>query len=255
MRFVIATTLALAASGLVGPSARADLVTIVNQGFETPATVTTAAPSGWTLINTTSGGGITSTVGSYNPYEYQGGNAYYAGANPTTDPAKGGSGYPGIFGENLAFANNVSAGSGLQQTLTATLLANTTYTFTVEVGNRNGMFGVGGFGGSLIELLAGTTVIASSTDTVGPTPGTFHDQVALLANSNSFSALIGQTLSIEILTTNTAAENRATDWDNIRLDASPVVVPEPASIVMVLTGATAIGICRIRRRKSASPRA
>jgi hypothetical protein len=254
MRLVIATALALTAANVFGPSAHAGLINIVNQGFETPATITTAAPSGWTLINTGGGGG-TSTVGSYNPYEYQGGNAYYTGANATTDPANGGSGYPGIFGENLAFANNVSAGSGLQQTLTATLLLNTVYTFTVEEGNRNGR-DAGGFAGSLIELLAGSTVIASSTDTVGPTAGTFRDQVAFLANSNSFSALVGQTLSIEILTTNTAAENRASDWDNVRLDASPAAVPEPASIFMVFTAATAVGACQlIRRRKSAARRA
>ncbi len=52
------------------------------------------------------------------------------------------------------------------------------YTLTVEDGNRNGT-NAGGFAGSLIELLAGSTVIASSTDTVGPNPGTFRDQVAL----------------------------------------------------------------------------
>ncbi len=249
MRLAIATTLALITASVFGHSAHAGLVPIVNQGFETPATTGTTAATGWNFINT----GSTGFGGTYNPYEFGGGNGYYIGANPTTDPAKGGSGYPGIFGENLGYAINVSAGSGLQQTLSATLLANTTYTFTVDVGSRNGTVNSNSFAGSLIELLAGSTVIASSTDTVGPTAGTFRDQVALLANSNSFSALIGQTLSVEILTTNAAASGRATDWDNVRLDASPASVPEPASVLMMLTAATAVGACQlIRRRKSAS---
>ncbi len=115
-------------------------------------------------------------------------------------------------------------------------MRNTAYTFTVEVGNRNGT-NAGGFAGSLIELLAGSTVIASSTDTVGPTAGTFHDQVALLANSNVDSALVGQTLSIAILTTNGAALNRSTDWENVRLDASPAAVPEPSSLILCGLGA------------------
>jgi hypothetical protein len=253
MRLVFATTLALATSCLAGASAQAGLVPIVNQGFESPATTGDTTPSGWTGVVT--GAGSTGGVGSYNPYEFFGGNAFYVGANPSSDPANGGSGYPGIFGENLGFANDVSAGSGLEQTLSATLLANTVYTFTVEDGNRNGTHGVG-FAGSLIELLAGSTVVASSTDTVGPTAGTFRDQVVVLANSNSYSSLVGQTLSIEILTTNAAGANVATDWDNVRLDASPASVPEPASIVMVLTAATAVGACHlIRRRKSAARRA
>jgi hypothetical protein len=222
MRHVLAITLALTAASVLGASAYANPVTIVNSGFETPATHTTAAPTGWTSVNT----GATGLVGSYNPYTLGGGNVYYTGANSTTDPANGGSGYPGIFGENLGFATDVSAGSGLEQTLSATFLANTAYTLTVQEGNRNGT-SAGGFAGSVIQLLAGSTVIASSTDTAGPTAGTLHDQVALLANSNIDSALFGQTLSINILTTNAAAVNRGSDWDNVRLDATTVAVAVP----------------------------
>ena len=180
MRLLVATTLVLTAAGVFGPSAHADQIAIVNQGFETPATITATAPTGWTSVNT----GATGFTGSYNPYEFGGGNVYYTGANATTDPANGGSGYPGIFGENLAYATNVGAGSGLQQTLSATFQVNTGYTLTVDVGNRNGTI-AGGFAGSLIELLAGSTVIASSTDTVGPTAGTFRDQIAALSGSNA----------------------------------------------------------------------
>jgi hypothetical protein len=237
MKLVLAATLVLAAARLFIASAYATQIPVVNSGFETPATISATAPTGWTVFNSGSGGAI----GSYNPYEFGGGNVYYTGANPITDPNNGGSGYPGIFGENLGYAFNVGAGSGLEQTLSATFLADTSYTFTVDEGNRNGT-DAGGFAGSLIELLAGSTVVASSTDTVGPTAGTFRDQVATLSNSDSFSALFGQTLSIDILTTNPAALDRASDWDNIRLAASAqtTAVPQPTPVAMGAIGILAI---------------
>ena len=158
----------------------------------------------------------------YNPYEFNGGNAYYTGASPTTDPANGGAGYPGIQGENLAFVYQQGPGAGLKQTLNATLAANTSYTLTVAEGARNGT-DAGPFSGSTIELLAGSTVIASSTDHLGPTPGTFKDQVAILADSNAYPSLIGQPLTIELLTSVPyTAAGQATDWDNVRLTTSLV---------------------------------
>ncbi len=109
-------------------AAQAGAISVANPGFESPATMTTAAPSSWTPI------GTTSNVFAYNPYELGGGNVQYVGANATTDPANGGAGYPGIFGENLGSAQHAVAGSGFQQTLSAVFTANTAYTLTVEEG-------------------------------------------------------------------------------------------------------------------------
>ena len=224
--------------------ASAGSIAITNASFESPSTTTqvvgfvTGAPvvDGWNLIVNTgsygSGGGV------YNPYQFQGPNAFYLGANNLTNPANGGSGFSGIVGENLAFIYQVNAGSGFSQTLGAVLTANTSYTLTVAEGHRNGTSNGAATLGSQIKLFAGNTLIASSTDHTGPVSGTFADQTAILADSSLFSSLYGQTLSIEILTTqNWSTTNQASDWDNVRLEATTVSVPEPRSILLAGVGA------------------
>ncbi len=64
------------------------------------------------------------------------------------------------------------------------------------------------------------------------------DQTAILTDSSLFSGLYGQTLSIQILTTqNWSTTNQASDWDNVRLEATTVSVPEPGSILLAGVGA------------------
>ena len=252
MRRYIPFLLAMVVIHVIGAEASAESISVPNQGFEDPATTTLVLTSSWVKVNNSA------SVNAYNPYQFNGGNAYYVGANRTTDPANGGSGYPGIGGENLAFVYQQAAGAGMSQMLSATLAANTTYTLTVAEGARNGSFG-GPFSGSTIELLAGTTVIASSTDNVGPTPGTFVDQTATLANSSLYSSLVGQPLTIELLTSLPFTRaNQATDWDNVRLDAvsAAPAVPEPSSLSLLLAGAGSSAVLALawvsRRRKQPS---
>jgi hypothetical protein len=229
--------------------AQAASITVPNFSFETPATTGQVVTNNWVQVNEP-----TTTPDAYNPYQNEGGNAFYTGANPVTDPASGGTGYPGIVGENLGFifaqVGGTQPGTGLMQTLSATLQPGMQYTLTVAEGNRNGTV-MGGFLGSEIILVAGTTVIASATDTGGPAAGSFKDEVATLANSSAFPSLIGQPLVIELLTTNAGTSNGtvgpATDWDNVRLTATSV--PEPASLVLLATalGAGAgAGVCWAR---------
>jgi hypothetical protein len=229
--------------------ASADPVTIVNPSFESPGGTFSLSVTGWNQIIT--GGG---SEGTYNPYEFYGPNAYYVGANPGTDPANSGPGYPGINGEELAWTFITDAGSGFSQTLSATLQAGASYTLTVSEGQRNG-FDVTGTNngsvppslGSLIELLAGSTVIASALDELGPGPGRFADQVAFLPTSNAYAGLIGQQLSIRLLTVNNpTANNQGTDWDNVRLDATTSATPEPATLAMAIFGI--VGLVTLRRR-------
>ena len=201
----------------------------------------------WTRI-----GGNGANPGEYNPYEYfqPGPNTYYVGANPSTDPAKGGTGYPGLDGENLAFAFETLAGSGFQQTLSAVFTADTAYTLTVAEGRRNGSQAAPTLG-SMIELLVGNTVVASSIDNVGPAPGTFVDQTAYLASSDSFSSLYGEALTIRIVTTLPfTTQYQATDWDNVRLDSvGPTdAVPEPTTFALLFFGSLAMFAYGLQRR-------
>lgn len=240
---VILTFLVCHANSVVANS-----IDIPNHSFEDPVTTHIVVFQTWTRIG--GGGG---NPGEYNPYEYfqPGPNTYYVGANPSTDPAKGGTGYAGIDGENLAFAFETPAGSGFQQTLNAVFTADTAYTLTVAEGRRNGTQGAPTLG-SMIELLAGNTVVASSIDDVGPTPGTFVDQTAYLASSNSFSSLYGEALTIRVVTTLPfTTQYQATDWDNVRLEsAGPTsAVPEPTTLTLLASGAVAIFTCLNKRRK------
>jgi hypothetical protein len=235
MRLRFALALAAVAVTFHGPWARAGAILVPNSSFESPATTALDVPDDWTL--STSNG----DVGAYNPYEFRDGDAFYLGANPSTDPANGGTGFPGIDGEDLAYVAAENPGSGLSQTLAATLTANTVYTLTVTEGARNGTAGSPFvFLGSTIELLAGTTVIASATDTIGPAAGSFENQIAISPNSSLLPSLLGENLTIELLTTNASSSYGATDWDNVRLDAS--TVPEPPAL---LTGATALIIALV----------
>lgn len=230
-------------------SSIASPILVSNYSFESPATtsLTHGNAPGWTQLNNGGQGGV------YNPYEYVSDDRFYIGANSTTDPANGGSGFLGIVGENVGYSFNNGPGGGFRQTLAATVAADTVYTLTVSVGNRAQIHGEGPFAGSLIELIAGNTVIASSTDNVGPTVGSFQDQVTISANSNTFADLIGDQITIMLLTTNALRSGIATDWDNVRLDAaSQSTVPEPSTLILLAVGSVGFVINQHRRRRRAA---
>ena len=227
-------------------TAQASLILVSNPSFEAPV-LTDPWNSGDSAQPVT--GWVQSASYAYNPYEQSGGAVWYVGAQPSTDPGNGGAGIAGIDGRQLGFVFESSPGSGFSQPLAATLQAGTAYTLTVTELMRNGAFAAP-FLGSTIQLLAGSTVIASATDTVGPTSGYYADQIAFLANSDAVNpSLIGSALTIKLLTTNalTAAPSEFTDWDNVRLDAT--AVPEPTSAALLL-GSGAMLLLR-RRRASA----
>ena len=131
----------------------------------------------------------TGVTDQYNPYEFLGGNDWYVGANPTTDPANGGAGCCGIQGEHLGYIYNDGSDVSLSQTLSATLQANTTYTMTVDVGDRSGAFAGNTFGGALVELYAGSTEIGSATYAT-QTVGTFVEDTLTVDSSGVDPSLI-----------------------------------------------------------------
>src|ERR1700722_866264 len=167
-------------------------ITIVNANFQTG----TAGQGVGELSFWDSNTGDTD---QYNPYEFDGGNQWYVGANPTTDPANGGAGYPGIQGEELGYIYNQGSDVSLSQTLAAPLQANTTYTLTVDVGDRNGPFSGNAFGGALIELYAGSTEIGSATYAT-QAAGSFVDHTLTVDSIGVDPGLIGQALQIQLHT-------------------------------------------------------
>ncbi len=219
-------------------------VAVVNHGFEDPylggnlppqyagdvpptAFPVGAAPNGWS------------------PYGSVGGNAFIGVLNPgvmADEPLATYFPNGAPEGDNVAltFFDGHQGGAefGIQQTLTATLDLRTRYTLTVEVGNiatgisvvqpyaSFGNFDLRGFPGYRIELLAGTTLLASDDDTLNPEEGEFL--------TSSFDVVIGnshddenQPLTIRLINLNhedidDPIIDLEVDFDNVRLETEPL---------------------------------
>jgi hypothetical protein len=219
-------------------------VTILNHGFEepylggnlpqeylgdVPATAFPVgdAPSGWS------------------PYGVVGFPAYIGVLNPgvmAEEPLATGFPDGAPEGDNvvLTFFDGHQGGAefGVQQTLSATLQLRTRYTLAVEVGNiasgisavqpyaSFGFFDLRGFPGYRIDLLAGTTVIASDNDSLLPDEGEFLTSTFDVVIGNGHDDE-GEPLTIRLVNLNDQDINDPVidlevDFDNVRLDASPL---------------------------------
>jgi hypothetical protein len=219
-------------------------VTILNHGFEepylggnlpqeylgdVPATAFPVgdAPSGWS------------------PYGVVGFPAYIGVLNPgvmAEEPLATGFPDGAPEGDNvvLTFFDGHQGGAefGVQQTLSATLQLRTRYTLAVEVGNiasgisavqpyaSFGFFDLRGFPGYRIDLLAGTTVIASDNDSLLPDEGEFLTSTFDVVIGNGHDDE-GEPLTIRLVNLNNQDINDPVidlevDFDDIRLDASPL---------------------------------
>jgi hypothetical protein len=116
----------------------------------------------------------------------------------------------------------------ISQDLTATVLANTTYTLTFWVGQRSDT----PLSAYDVALLGGGSTLGSNSDG-DPSPGTFIEQT-IVYNSGPSPAELGQTLEITVSGT---GEGQA-DFDLFSLDASPTGItsstPEPSNFWLVL---------------------
>lgn len=164
---------------------------IVNPGFEdfvladsqfTSATgggiVTPDPIPGWTL------GSGSAPAGTFNPTS----NSYLDGAPE---------------GENVAY----SSGNSFSQILTPLLVANTEYTLSVDVGNRNET----SFADYTIQLLAGDVVLIEDNSLLSPAAGTFETSVLSYTASPSDENL-GQPLQVVL-----SADGQQVNFDDVRL--------------------------------------
>jgi hypothetical protein len=229
-------------------NAAAAPVAIVNHGFEDPylggnlppqyagdvpatAFPVGAAPNGWA------------------PYGAVGGSAFIGVLNPGVMAQEPLATY---FPDGAAEGDNVAltffdghqggAEFGIEQTLAATLQLRTRYTLTVEVGNIAsgvsvvepyagfGNYDLRGFPGYRIELLAGDTVIGSDVDSLLPDEGQFLTSTFDVVVGNAHDE-VNESLTIRLVNLNTQDVNDPivdleVDFDNVRLDASPLAAAD-----------------------------
>jgi hypothetical protein len=209
---------------LLTPCVHAALVEVVNPSFESPSilagTFQTAAPAtGWSnyaYIDVFAG----RDVGVLNPST----TVLYA------DPVP--------HGANVAVVFLLTGGpteSGIQQTLSAPLVANMQYTLNVHVGNiapDGGPFNFAGFPGYRVALMAGGQEIAFDNNTLAPGEGRFLESTVQFT-TGAAHAFLGQPLGIRLVSLD-GPSGIEVNFDNVRLDA--VAVPEPSTWGLAIGG-------------------
>jgi len=198
------------------------------------------------------------------PNNATGSGAYVGVLNPTGTTYFD-SGTP--EGENAAllYTDGAAGGNpyGIEQQLTATLTADTSYTLSVQVGNIAsgtglvapysgfGFYNLDGFPGYRVELWAGNSLLAADENNLPLLPdaeGQF--MLASLTYNSQATDPIGQPLLIRLINPNAPDVAGVTglevDYNDVRLDASPISVPLPGSLWLLLAGLPGLGVLRSR---------
>ncbi|MFK7909009.1 MAG: PEP-CTERM sorting domain-containing protein [Akkermansiaceae bacterium] len=216
--------------------AEAALVTINNSSFESPVTPAgtfngeqATAPVGWTVYNS----GATNN------------ERYFGVWNPSTTSSFVGGAPDGQNVGVVFLENSINlAEAGLVQVISTPLENSKQYTLTVDVGNFapsvGNSFDFTGFPGYRVELLAGSTLIASDNNTLTPAEGIFETSVVSFTTEASH-ANAGEALSIRLVNLN--GPGIEVNFDNVRLDVSPV--PEPSTVGLGVMGL----ICALFKRR------
>ena len=238
------SSLSCLALGLTVPAAHATAVAITNPGFESQFVndgfVVLGTPTGWSIYNPENIDQNGDAVGLINPT----GTAHFPGGAAEGRNA------------SVVFMGGSATGeAGFFQTLGDTLQAGLRYTLEVEVGNiasgtaNFGFFDLDGFPGYRIDLLAGSTVIASDNNTLSIPEGEFRTSTLQVDIDESHAAL-GGLLGIRLVNLNIpgTAEDPGIEvnFDDARLSA--VIVPEPGSGSLLLAGTALWTVRRIRRQ-------
>jgi len=202
----------------IGGFAQAELLVLVNPGFEDPVLAeddyTWGDVPGWTLV-----GGEATDIEGTGVW-----NVTLADFDPVIAPE----------GENVLFTEYVPEGiaKGVAQVLTETFAADTDYTLTAEVGNSYYYY----FAGYSVQLLAGGTVIAEDNDTLWPDYMLWATSTVVYTYDQADSALVGQPLEIRLLNLELDKDVAAPDvvgveFDNVTL--SYVAGAEPGITIPV----------------------
>lgn len=232
-------------------SARADIVPIINAGFEDTSgqnpfnEFTFGVPNGWSLYDPdfVSGPGV--FTGTLEPN----------GVDFFNTTAPEGSLVTILF-------NSVREGEGeygLVQTLGTVLEANTQYSLSVQVGNIGSgiasdgtFFNLDEFPGYRVELLAGGVVIAADNNSL-TIPEAEFELSTVEFTTGLAHAQLGQSLGIRLVNENVipAGFSQATspdlevDFDDVRLSSS--AIPEPQAWLWVGVGVATFFSSRRRR--------
>jgi len=149
-------------------------------------------------------------------------------------------------GSIVAYTNGFGGSASLSQTLTGiSLVANSVYTLSVDVGRRNLLGGVD----YSLNLLDGSNVFCSSTtggvskNTSSITAGTFADITLTCAT--------GATVPSGLLGIELTGAGLQVDFDNVRLDftTSAVSTPEPSALALTFVGLLMSGLLFVRSRR------
>lgn len=207
-------------SSLVTAPALGVPITIINPSFEIdnpgPGGVSSGPTAGWSGV-----GHLDRTAAPFNTV-----------IDPTPD---------GADAERLGWSN----GGTPTQVLSALLLANTTYTLTVDIGDRTDLAFAGaqlrlGTGPGLGSNLLPAVVVANTTPVNGAGPNDGWQTWQSTFTTGAAPPNLGQPLRIELFNPGTIQ----TLYDNVRLDASPV--PEAASSILCVIAVGAV-VCKRRR--------
>lgn len=264
-------SVALFAMAILGfaNAVRAAPLTVINPGFEdisgeTPSGEFTFGPlNGWDLyedpgppaLDTSGGDGPTYFIGTLTPTDNvtPGTNEFFPAGAPEGSRV------------GIAFNFNGSGGTGeygMVQTLADVLEANTRYELSVQIGNiasgtatSNTFFPLNGFPGYRVDLLAGTTVLASDNNSLAGTipEGEFTPTTVTFTTGDTHDDL-GEQLGIRLVNLNVVDNSVANpndqdlevDFDDVSLTAT--VVPEPTAGLMAIVVGSLIATARHRRR-------
>lgn len=233
-RHLLSLTLALAFSAAATPSAHATAVPINNASFEADVLAddvnTDSNVSGWS-----------SSIASVCSPQCFG--AYNPGVGSVSIPS-------GVVpdGNNVLYMVSPGGTLAVFQALTGNVLAaNTRYTLTVAVGNTADRADDGSFGFRLGVVGSDNSYAVLNGSLASIANGEFVD---LSASSviQAGNPDIGKTLVIQLFGPAIPGPGRPyAVFDNVRLDATVAVVPEPASLALFAPGLGLLGWLARRR--------